>query len=114
MVLVPWRQRFRNSASSLRNCEHLYQALPGMGSTMPWVAEQAGIISVNQLQLIVKEPGESIPGKEIFKLFQPVKLTVVTVPLVLDRKNSCCSLIYCRAVWSEAPEYLAWLYYGNG
>ena len=43
------------------------KALPGMGSTMPWIAEQAGAISGDNLKLIVKEPGESIPGKAILE-----------------------------------------------
>ena len=91
------------------------KALPGMGSTMPWVAEQAGIISGNQLQLIVKEPGESIPGKEILEAVSAGKIDGgYGASGFWTGKIPAAPLFTAVPFGPEAPEYLAWLYYGNG
>ena len=122
-----WWQNFDGSTSTVSSSSSqapvklevvsIYtKALPGMGSTMPWIAEKVAAVSGNQIQMHVKEPGESIPGREIMEAVSTGKIDGgYGASGFWTGKIPAAPLLFTAIPFGpEAPEYLAWLYHGNG
>ncbi len=90
--------------------------LQGLGSTPVWLAEQVKAASGGQLKLKLYEPGRLIPPKEILQAVHAGQVQAgFTTPGfnsgILGNKASFFSAV---PFGPDAPEYLAWVYYGGG
>jgi len=89
--------------------------LEGLGSTPKWLAEHVNKMT-DTIKVKIYEPGKLIPPKEILEAVNKGQVNAGwTTPGyntgVLGNKASMFSAI---PFGPDAPEYLAWLYYGDG
>ena len=90
--------------------------LTGLGSTPKWLAEHINAVSGGRLKIKLYEPGKLIPAKEILQAVNAGQVNAgFTTPGfssgVLGNKASIFSAI---PFGPDAPELLAWVYYGDG
>ncbi len=90
--------------------------LTGLGSTPKWLAEHVNRASGGSLKIKLYEPGRLIPAKEILQAVHSGQVnagfsTAGFNSGVLGNKASFFSAI---PFGPDAPEYLAWIYYGDG
>jgi TRAP-type mannitol/chloroaromatic compound transport system substrate-binding protein len=89
--------------------------LPGLGTTMPWVAERLEIASGGTLKMKVFEPGKLVAPFEILDAVSKGKINAGYATAGYWAGKIPASPIYSAIPFGpEAGEYLAWLYYGNG
>lgn len=90
-------------------------ALPGLGSPIPRVAEQLGLMSGGTLKMKVYEPGKLVPPFEILDAVSSGKINSgYTTAGYWAGKIPAAPLFSAVPFGPEAGEYMAWLYYGNG
>lgn len=90
--------------------------LVGLGSTPKWLAEQVNATSGGTLKIKLYEPGKLIPAKEILQAVNAGQVNAgFTTPGfsagVLGNKASIFTAV---PFGPDAPEFLAWIYYGDG
>jgi len=90
--------------------------LEGLGSTPKWLAEHLNVASGGTVKMKIYEPGKLIPPKGILQAVAKGKVNAgYTTPAyntgVLGDKGSLFSSV---PFGPDAPEMLAWLYYGDG
>ena len=90
--------------------------LTGLGSTPKWLAEQVNTASNGSLKIKLYEPGKLIPAKEILQAVHKGQVNAgFTTPGfsagVLGTQSNFFTAI---PFGPDAPEYLAWIYYGDG
>jgi len=90
--------------------------LTGLGSTPKWLAEQINASSGGRLKIKLYEPGKLIPPKEILQAVNAGQVNAgFTTPGfntgVLGNKAAIFSAV---PFGPDAPEMLAWIYYGDG
>lgn len=90
--------------------------LTGLGSTPKWLAEQINRSAGGRLKIKLYEPGKLIPPKEILQAVHAGQVNAgFTTPGfntgVLGNKAAIFSAV---PFGPDAPELLAWLYYGDG
>lgn len=90
-------------------------SLPGLGSPIPRVAEQLGLMSGGTLKMKVYEPGKLVPPFEILDAVSSGKINSgYTTAGYWAGKIPASPLFSAVPFGPEAGEYMAWLYYGNG
>jgi len=90
--------------------------LTGLGSTPKWLAEHLNAAGDGSVKMKVYEPGKLIPPKEILESVASGKVNAgYTTPGyntgVLGNKGGIFSAV---PFGPDAPEFLAWIYYGEG
>ncbi|MBU1342076.1 MAG: TRAP transporter substrate-binding protein [Proteobacteria bacterium] len=90
-------------------------ALPGLGSTIPWVAERIETASNGTLKMNVYEPGKLVAPFEILGAVSAGKINAGYATAGYWAGKIPASPIFSAIPFGpEAGEMLAWLYYGNG
>ncbi len=90
-------------------------ALPGLGTTIPWVAERIEDASGGTLKMKVYEPGKLVAPFEILESVSKGKVNAGYATAGYWAGKIPASPIFSAIPFGpEAGEYLAWLYYGNG
>lgn len=90
--------------------------LTGLGSTPKWLAEHLAVATDGNIKIKIYEPGKLIPPKEILQAVSKGQVNAgYTTPAYhsgeLGNKGALFSAV---PFGPDAPEYLAWLYYGDG
>ena len=90
--------------------------LEGLGTTPKWLAEQIEVASGNTIKIKIYEPGKLIPPASILQSVASGKVNAgYTTPGyntgLLGNKASIFSAV---PFGPDAPEFLAWVYYGEG
>ncbi len=89
--------------------------LPGLGTTIPWVAERIEVASGGTMKMKVYEPGKLVAPFEILDAVSTGKINAGYSTAGYWAGKIPASPIYSAIPFGpEAGEYLAWLYYGNG
>lgn len=89
--------------------------LPGLGTTIPWVAERIEVASGGSMKMKVYEPGKLVAPFEILDAVSTGKINAGYSTAGYWAGKIPASPIYSAIPFGpEAGEYLAWLYYGNG
>lgn len=91
-------------------------SLQGLGTTPKWLAEQVKAASGGDLRIKLYEPGKLVPPREILQAVHAGQVgagftTAGFNTGVLGMKASIFSAV---PFGPDAPELLAWLYYGDG
>lgn len=90
-------------------------ALPGLGTTIPWVAERLETASNGSLKMKVYEPNKLVAPFEILDAVSKGKINAGYSTAGYWAGKIPASPIFSAIPFGpEAGEYLAWLYYGNG
>jgi TRAP-type mannitol/chloroaromatic compound transport system substrate-binding protein len=90
-------------------------SLPGLGTTMPWVAERIETASNGTLKMQVYEPGKLVAPFEILDSVSTGKINAGYATAGYWAGKIPASPIFSAIPFGpEAGETLAWLYYGNG
>ncbi|MGH1428047.1 MAG: TRAP transporter substrate-binding protein [Arenicella sp.] len=89
--------------------------LPGLGSTAKYVADRASLLSGGDVKIKLYEPKKLIGSKEILDAVSTGKVQAgFDTPGNWGGKMPAARLFSAVPFGPEAPEYLAWLMYGNG
>ncbi len=89
--------------------------LPGLGTTIPWVADRIETASGGSMKMKVYEPGKLVAPFEILDSVSSGKINAGYSTAGYWAGKIPASPIYSAIPFGpEAGEYLAWLYYGNG
>ncbi|MDP6736581.1 MAG: TRAP transporter substrate-binding protein [Nitrospinaceae bacterium] len=90
-------------------------ALPGLGTSLPWVAKQINAVGGN-LTMKFYEPGKLIPPKEMLEAVSKGQIDGGhTTPGYNTGKVGEKGAIFSSVPFGpDASEYLAWIYYGGG
>ncbi len=89
--------------------------LPALGSPIKWVSEQLPKVSNNTVKMKVYEPGKLVAPFEILDAVSSGKVNSgYTTAGYWSGKIPASALFSAVPFGPEAPEYMAWLYYGNG
>ena len=90
--------------------------LTGLGSTPAWLAEHVNEASGGSVKMKIYEPGKLVPPKEMLESVSKGQVNAGwTTPGyntgLLGQKGSIFSAV---PFGPDAPEFLAWIYYGDG
>lgn len=89
--------------------------LPGLGSPAKYVADNVQLLSAGSVKVKMYEPGKLISSKEILDAVSTGKVQAgFATPGNWGGKIPAARLFSAVPFGPEAPEYLAWFYYGNG
>ncbi len=89
--------------------------LPGLGSVAKYVADNAGVLSGGSVKVKLYEPKKLIAPGEILDAVSTGKVQAgYATPGNWGGKMPAARLFSAVPFGPEAPEYLAWLMYGNG
>lgn len=89
--------------------------LPGLGSTIKYVADDLSTLSGKSLKMKVYEPNKLVNPKEILDAVSTGKIQAgYATAGNWGGKIPAARLFSSVPFGPEAPEYLAWFYYGNG
>jgi len=89
--------------------------LPGLGSSIKYVADNIGDLSGNTLKMKIYEPNKLVHPKEILDAVSTGKVQAgYATGGNWGGKIPAARLFSSVPFGPEAPEYLAWLYKGNG
>lgn len=89
--------------------------LPGLGSTVRYVADNMKVLSGNSLRMKVYEPNKLVNPKEILDAVSTGKVQAgYATAGNWGGKIPAARLFSSVPFGPEAPEYLAWFYSGNG
>lgn len=90
--------------------------LTGLGSTPKWLAEHLNQASGGSVKMKIYEPGKLIPPKEILQSVSSGKVNAgYTTPGYNTGEVGSKGAIFSAVPFGpDAPEFLAWVYYGEG
>ena len=89
--------------------------LPGLGSPIKYVADEIGTLSGNSIKMKMYEPNKLVSSKEILDAVSTGKVQAgFATAGNWGGKIPAARLFSAVPFGPEAPEYLAWFYYGNG
>lgn len=89
--------------------------LPGLGSTIKWVADRIDEASGGSIKMKVYEPGKLVAPFEILESVSKGKVNAgYSMSAYWAGKIPAAPIFSAVPFGPEAPEYLAWIYYGNG
>ncbi len=89
--------------------------LPGLGTTMPWVADRIEVASGGSLKMKVYEPNKLVAPFEILDSVSKGKINAGYATAGYWQGKIPASALFSAVPFGpEAGEYLAWLYHGNG
>ena len=90
-------------------------ALPGLGTTIIWMAERIELLSNKTMRIKIYEPGKLIPPFDMLDAVSAGKVNACYgVSGYWQGKFPAASFFTAVPFGPEATEYLAWIYYGNG
>lgn len=90
-------------------------ALPGLGTTIKWVADRIDIASNGSIKMKIYEPGKLVAPFEILGAVSKGKVNAgYTISGYWEGKIPGASIFSTVPFGPEAGEFLAWMYYGNG
>ena len=90
-------------------------ALPGLGTTAPWLAERIETLSNGEMKMKVYEPGKLVAPFEILDSVSKGKINAgFSMSAYWQGKIPAAALFSAVPFGPEAGEYLAWLYHGDG
>jgi len=97
-------------------CQLLYNSsLPILGESTPWFAKQLKEATDGQLVFKLYEPGKLVPPMEILESVSKGRINAgSTAAGFWAGKIASAPLFSSIPFGPEAPEYLAWMYDGNG
>ena len=89
--------------------------LPALGTPIKWVEEQLPLISAGSVRMKIYEPGKLVAPLEILDAVSSGKINSgYATAGYWAGKMPAASLFSAIPFGPEAPEFMAWLYYGNG
>lgn len=91
-------------------------ALPGLGDSIKYLVEKAPILSDGSVNVKIYEPGKLVPA---FEMLDAVNKQVVQACYGVSgywsgKVGNALNFFTAVPFGPEAPEYIAWIYYGNG
>ena len=90
-------------------------ALPGLGTTIIWMADRIELLSDKSLKIKIYEPGKLVPPFEMLDAVSAGKVNACYgVSGYWQGKFPAASFFTAVPFGPEATEYLGWIYYGNG
>jgi TRAP-type mannitol/chloroaromatic compound transport system substrate-binding protein len=90
-------------------------ALPGLGSTIVWMADRVASLSGGTVKMKIYEPGKLVAPFEILGAVSSGKINAgYATAGYWAGKIPAAPLFSAVPFGPEAGEYMAWLYYGNG
>lgn len=90
-------------------------ALPGLGTTIIWMAERIELLSDNTMKIKIYEPGKLIPPFEMLDAVHAGKVNAsYGVSGYWSGKFPAADFFTAVPFGPEATEYIAWIYYGGG
>jgi TRAP-type mannitol/chloroaromatic compound transport system substrate-binding protein len=90
-------------------------ALPGLGDTIVWIADNLKAASGGNIIMKVYEPGKLVPPFEILDAVSKGKVNAgYSAPAYWQGKIPSAGFFGAVPFGPEAPEYLAWFFQGNG
>lgn len=90
-------------------------SLPALGTPIKWVSKQLPLISGGKIKMKLYEPNKLVAPFEILDAVSSGKVNSgYTTAGYWAGKMTAASLFSSIPFGPEAPEYMAWLYYGNG
>ncbi len=89
--------------------------LPGLGDIIVWVAEKLQAASGGSLVMKVYEPGKLVAPFEILEAVSSGKINAgYAASGYWEGKMPGISIFTAIPFGPEAPEYISWMFYGNG
>ena len=90
--------------------------LRGLGTTPTWLAEHLKVASGGTLKIKLYEPGKLIPPQEILQAVHAgqVNAGFTTAGMSAGTLGTKANIFSAVPFGPDAPELLAWLYYGDG
>jgi TRAP-type mannitol/chloroaromatic compound transport system substrate-binding protein len=89
--------------------------LPGLGTTIHWMAERVQLLSDNTIKIKIYEPGKLVPPFEMLDAVNAGKVNACyDVAGYWAGKFPAANFFTAVPFGPESGEYLAWIYYGNG
>jgi len=89
--------------------------LPALGTPIKWIEDQLPLISAGDLKMKVYEPGKLIAPLEILDAVSTGKVNSgYSTAGYWSSTMPAASIFSAIPFGPEAPEFMAWLYYGNG
>lgn len=89
--------------------------LPALGTPIVFISEQLDKVSGGDIKMKFYEPGKLVPALEILDAVSDGKVNSGYATAGYWRgKMKAAALFSAVPFGPEAPEYMAWLYYGNG
>ncbi len=90
-------------------------ALPGMGTAITWIAERIETVSGGSLKMKVYEPGELLEAFEVLDAVSEGATNAAFSAAGYWQERIPGAYLFSSIPFGpEAPEYIAWLWYGNG
>jgi TRAP-type mannitol/chloroaromatic compound transport system substrate-binding protein len=89
--------------------------MPGLGTTIKWIADRIEVASKGSLKMQVFEPGKLVPPFEILDAVSQGKVNAgYAISGYWEGKMPGASIFSTLPFGPETGEFLAWMYYGNG
>ncbi|NGN97838.1 TRAP transporter substrate-binding protein [Grimontia sp. S25] len=89
--------------------------LPALGTPIKWVSERIQPVSGNTIKMKVYEPGKLVAPLEILDAVSSGKVNSgYATAGYWQGKMPAAALFSAVPFGPEAPEYMAWMFYGNG
>ncbi len=90
-------------------------ALPGLGTTIIWMADRIELLSNNTMSIKIYEPGKLVPPFEMLEAVSKGKVNACYgVSGYWSKYFPAADFFTAVPFGPEASEYMAWIYYGNG
>lgn len=89
--------------------------LPALGTPISWVSRQLPLVSGGQLKMKIYEPGKLVAPLEILDAVSSGKVNSgYAIAGYWAGKIPAAAIFSTVPFGPEAPEFMAWMYYGNG
>ena len=89
--------------------------LPALGTPIKWVEQQLSLISAGEIKMKVYEPGKLVAPLEILDAVSSGKVNSgYAIAGYWAGKMPAATIFSTVPFGPEAPEFMAWMYYGNG
>lgn len=89
--------------------------LPALGTPIAWVADQLPLVSGGEVKMKIYEPGKLVAPLQILDAVSAGKVNSgYSIAGYWAGKIPAAAIFSTIPFGPEAPEFLAWMYYGNG
>jgi len=89
--------------------------LPALGTPISWVSKQLPLVSGGQLKMKIYEPGKLVAPLQILDAVSSGKVNSgYAIAGYWAGKIPAAAIFSTIPFGPEAPEFMAWMYYGNG
>jgi TRAP-type mannitol/chloroaromatic compound transport system substrate-binding protein len=116
LTLGPFASAWAERRVLLKMPVYVSTQLRGLGTTPVWLAEQLAVTSGGSLRLKLYEPGKLVPPGEILQAVHAgqVDAGFTTAGFNVGVLGAKASLFTAVPFGPDTPEFLAWIYYGDG